>query len=363
MDGSDYVVLDAQEPQFVRNCILDPEYEARNTRGTLLSRFAQCAQERGWSVLTADVFLAERPSFRQAASLSTEFTPFLPELVQVGVKPGLLVSGESPNVASRFYEDLPRRSAPFRHACLFRGSLSRLAPGVEGHPYLYPCPAPVLAADRPWVERRIVGWVAGFKGAWIGPRSWLRNLPAVLRSRWRRFREPSLRMRNLYGVRLELARRFGPMPGFVLRGTDWEHTLAGQCAWYRRPVEFSNRPAPCEDKLAALGECRFALAIENAAYPGYVTEKVFDAFRSGAVPVYLGAPDIEDFVPAECLIDYRSFARPELLWNHLAEMPERRSTQYREAARVFMASDQYKEHLEEHVARRWMEWLSVPCSC
>jgi hypothetical protein len=362
MDGSDYVVLDVEDPQFVRDCILNPDYEERSTRGTFFSCFAQRARECGVGVLTADVFLAERPSFRQAVSLSNEFTSFLPRLVQVGVKPGLLVSGESPNVARKFYEDLPGRSAPFRHACLFRGSLSRLAPGVEGHPYLYPFPASVLAADRPWAERRVLGFVAGFKGAWIGPRSWPKSLPAVLRSRWRRLREPSLRMRNLYGLRLELVRRFGPKPGFVLRGTDWERSLAGRCAWYRRPFEFSNRPAPCEDKLAVLGECRFALAIENAAYPGYVTEKVFDAFRAGAVPVYLGAPDIEDFVPAGCFIDLRRFATPELLWSHLAGMPENQWIQYREAARVFMISDQYREHLEERVARRWMEWLSASSS-
>jgi hypothetical protein len=147
----------------------------------------------------------------------------------------------------------------------------------------------------------------------------------------------------------------------VLRGTDWEQTLPGRCAWYHRPVKFSNRPAPCEDKLAVLGECRFALAIENAVYPGYVTEKILDAFRAGTVPVYLGAPDITDFVPAECFIDFRHFASPELLWDHLARMPENRWTQYREAARAFMASDQYQEHLEERVARRWMEWLSDPC--
>ncbi len=51
MDGNDYVVLDAQEPQFVRKYILDPDYEARLTRGTLVSCFARRARECGWSVL------------------------------------------------------------------------------------------------------------------------------------------------------------------------------------------------------------------------------------------------------------------------------------------------------------------------
>ena len=36
---------------------------------------------------------------------------------------------------------------------------------------------------------------------------------------------------------------------------------------------------------------------------GYVTEKIFDAFKAGCVPVYWGAENITKYVPAECFID------------------------------------------------------------
>lgn len=57
------------------------------------------------------------------------------------------------------------------------------------------------------------------------------------------------------------------------------------------------RPASVEDKLGTLRHFRFALCFENCVFPGYVTEKVFDCFLSGCVPIYLGAPDITDFIP------------------------------------------------------------------
>jgi hypothetical protein len=349
--------VDIEIPPFLGNRILDADYAARFPGASIYPCLAGLTQERGWGMVTADVFLAERPSFQQAVTLSNEFTTFFPQLVSLGVKPGVLISGESPNVARSFYKDLPVRSAPFHHANLFRGSLCRLHENVEGHPWLWPCPDRVLTTDSPWAERRLLGMVAGFKGVWSGPRGWIRNLPTFIRSRWDRIREPSLRLSDLYGMRLDLVRYFGPKASFVLRGSGWEHTVAGKCRFWRKPIRYGNSPSPCEDKLSVLGECRFALALENAIYPGYVTEKILDAFRAGAVPVYLGAPDITDYVPAECFIDYRGFASPELLEDHLATMPENRWTQYRQAARWFMSSPQYQRHLEQNVAMQWLEWL------
>ncbi len=357
MSADKYIVIDIEIPQFVGNRVLDADYASRFPGASVFPCLAGHGREHGWSVLTADVFLTERPSFRQAVSLSNEFTSFLPGLISLGVKPGVLISGESPAVAKIFYEELRWRSAPFRHAYLFRGCLSSLHRGVEGHPWLWPCPDHVLATDRPWTERRLLGMVAGFKGVWRGPRSWIMDLPSSLRSRWERLRDPSLRLADLYGLRFEFVRQFGTKPGFILRGVGWEQTMNGKCCWYRKPIRYADPPSSCEDKLSVLGECRFALAIENVVYPGYVTEKIYDVFRSGAVPVYMGAPDIEDFVPADCFVDYRHFASPEALWNCLEGMTEARWERYREAARMFISSARYHRHLEKNVSLQWLGWL------
>ena len=42
---------------------------------------------------------------------------------------------------------------------------------------------------------------------------------------------------------------------------------------------------------------KFYLAIENIQEPDYITERLYQGLRSGSVPVYLGAPNIRDFLP------------------------------------------------------------------
>jgi hypothetical protein len=50
------------------------------------------------------------------------------------------------------------------------------------------------------------------------------------------------------------------------------------------------------------------LAFENAREVDYVTEKFFEPLLFGAVPVYLGAPNVAEFAPGEhCYIDASAF--------------------------------------------------------
>lgn len=56
---------------------------------------------------------------------------------------------------------------------------------------------------------------------------------------------------------------------------------------------------PAKDKKAFQQKCKFAIAFENTAYPGYATEKIMEAFAARTIPIYYGDPEIElDFNPA-----------------------------------------------------------------
>ena len=60
------------------------------------------------------------------------------------------------------------------------------------------------------------------------------------------------------------------------------------------------------DKLAFLQTRKFAIAFENASHPGYVTEKIVDAFQAGCVPIYWGSSRVtEEFNPTT-FIDFHS---------------------------------------------------------
>ncbi len=53
---------------------------------------------------------------------------------------------------------------------------------------------------------------------------------------------------------------------------------------------------------------------ENSIATDYVTEKLYDAFVAGCVPVYYGAPNIEDLLPdPDSIIDYRRASQSILI--------------------------------------------------
>lgn len=52
-------------------------------------------------------------------------------------------------------------------------------------------------------------------------------------------------------------------------------------------------------KLKVISNYRFTLAFENSISLDYVTEKFFEPLMAGSIPVYWGAPNIEEFSPGD----------------------------------------------------------------
>ncbi len=81
-----------------------------------------------------------------------------------------------------------------------------------------------------------------------------------------------------------------------------------------------------ETKLEVLARYKFTLAFENSIRRDYVTEKFFDALVAGSVPVYLGAPNIDEFGPGEhCFIDASKFRDPRALADYLLHLASNES--------------------------------------
>lgn len=60
----------------------------------------------------------------------------------------------------------------------------------------------------------------------------------------------------------------------------------------------NNVGGPVPDKLAFQSHYKFAIAFENSSTPGYLCEKITDAFASDAIPIYWGDPEVaRDFNP------------------------------------------------------------------
>jgi hypothetical protein len=95
-------------------------------------------------------------------------------------------------------------------------------------------------------------------------------------------------------------------------------------------------------KKAVMRHYKFAIVYENAIFPGYLSEKIFDAFFAGCVPVYLGAPDVLKYLPAETFVDRREFSNNEELYRYLSGMSQKEYLGKISAIEAFVNSERIK---------------------
>jgi alpha(1,3/1,4) fucosyltransferase len=69
---------------------------------------------------------------------------------------------------------------------------------------------------------------------------------------------------------------------------------------------------------------------------------LFDCLLAGTVPIYLGAPDIERWVPQDCYVDMREFSSYRELRAFLHDLSSRDIEAYREAGRAYIESDRFR---------------------
>ncbi len=98
------------------------------------------------------------------------------------------------------------------------------------------------------------------------------------------------------------------------------------------------------DKFETMRHYRFAIAYENVKDEnGYITEKIFDAFMAGCVPVYWGAKNVLDYIPGDCFVDRRNFKSNEELYSFIKNMADSDYLMYLNNIEKFLNSDEAKE--------------------
>lgn len=101
-------------------------------------------------------------------------------------------------------------------------------------------------------------------------------------------------------------------------------------------------------KLSTIQQYRFALCFENLNLNpwsrGYVTEKLFDCLAAETIPVYWGAYDIENVLPADCYIDFRRFSSLATLRDRLTGMSEAEWSMHADAMRRYWRDNNPVHH-------------------
>ena len=118
---------------------------------------------------------------------------------------------------------------------------------------------------------------------------------------------------------------------------------------------WEGRGKPCEDKIATIRDYQFCLAYENGVYPGYVTEKAIDCFVAGVIPIYRGAPDLDEYLPRKAFIDPNEFSSWSSLVQYLKSMRPETAREKIQAGRMFLRSDRGKKYQYRAFAERMLQ--------
>jgi len=164
--------------------------------------------------------------------------------------------------------------------------------------------------------------------------------------------------KELYSERIKAIRWFenNYPKEFDLYGLGWdEYNFQGEFLGIKlarlnrlKPLTKLLRPhypsykGPVNSKEETYGKYKFSICYENVeGFNGYITEKIFDSFWGGCVPIYWGAPNVGAHIPKDTFIDKRNFHTYEELYAYIKHMPNQEYENYIKATKTFLTSDKF----------------------
>lgn len=169
---------------------------------------------------------------------------------------------------------------------------------------------------------------------------------------------------ELYSERIKGIRWFekNAPKDFDLYGINWDRPAHLGLMKLFKKLPILERMLPFEpfpsykgrvvSKNEVLKNYTFAICYENIAdVPGYITEKIFDCFFAGTIPIYRGASNITNYVPYDCFIDQRNFSSYEELYIYLKSLNENDIRSYLNRIENFLQSEQAQAFHVRHFAQ------------
>jgi hypothetical protein len=100
---------------------------------------------------------------------------------------------------------------------------------------------------------------------------------------------------------------------------------AGRCKNNLKGWCVTSDPNRLAGKVEFFKRYKFTLAIENAVWPGYTTEKLVDPMYSDSIPIYIGDPlASQDFNP-ESFVDFTRFRDLKAMIEYVRELDNNRA--------------------------------------
>ena len=348
------------------NKIFDKSVAGKYPGALWLSFYEQLAKKKGVEVVTGDVALSNL----QAGYWKPTDILVIQELdaqhgkklIGLGAFPFLLLGLESPLYAYDFYDHVQEIAPLFKHRVLFSG-IFKTFHGSSGFNHLCRFPSynvQDLQKVENWAKRKFLVMVANNKYfekpyPWPYPKYPTEHFDWI-KDKWNKCSSYTRKIaikNELINKRLEAIEYFGQKKRLNLYGRGWDDLTRLPQKWQRRlrKILANLKPKGCVDKVKTISRFKFSICFENVSYRGYVTEKIIDCFVAGVIPIYLGAPDIADFVPADSFIDMRAFDSFKHLNNFLTKMTQQDALKMISAGRRFLQSPEGKLHSHLEMAK------------
>lgn len=278
------------------------------------------AQERGVTVATSAVLSAEKADAFVFIDMPAQDSPVFRQALASG-RPLYLLVLESRLVHPQNYDpDLQRH---FAKIFTYDDSV------VDGERFIklnYAFQLPTSIPRELGAKEKLCVMIAGHKVSTNSQELYGERIAAI---RWFEAQHPA--DFDLYGVGWDEIR----IPGMPLVSRLNKVGLLKRLLAQKFP-SWRGRVARKRD---VMGRYRFAFCYENVKdVPGYITEKLFDAFFSGTVPIYRGANNVGDHIPEECFIDQRLFPDMAGLYKYLAGMSDQRYLAYLASIEEYLTS-------------------------
>lgn len=355
------LALASEHRPLMNNGMLDPELMKCFIGGPATTELVRAAREAGYTVMTSDVFLREKPSARAllVSDMGAGYWYRRKEFI-----PAVCTCLESPIVAWHFYHFLPWIAGQFEHSYLWPGTQKWLRETkTKCHNIYWPNELREVLPGPRWHERAFLVLISSNKA--FSPRLRVRwDMARPLRSMAGNvFRAVGVLINRLdrnvytdgYADRLLAIEYFAKKDMLDLYGFGWNEPVQKGGDQLRPVIDACYRGALAPGsnaKLTTLRNYKFSICFENTQFPGYITEKIFDCFFAGCIPIYLGAPDIHQFVPKESFVDFSEFGAYEELERFLVSLSDAEAGLYLQAAQDFIRSERFDRfHVIDHVQR------------
>lgn len=352
---------------FLQNKIFTDDIQKRFPWGeSFWIKLKKICDDSDWEIVTSDIFLGQYASKYNSFTsylISHMTTPSTDVLLKKVNIPLLVYSLESPNVAVSFYSKIKGTSSKYRHSMLFGGIATHLQKSITNRVHILYWPNTLIPVEfmSDWSKRQYLCLIASNKSKFDvlpgKPLKWLRKIIKRLFLLYIDSRYTYLKTEDLYEIRHKAIDYFADTGRFGLFGNNWDKRGSILRNDFIKIEKLA--PQQVDSKIETLGRFKFALCFENCVYPGYLTEKIFDCFFAGTIPVYYGAPDVATLIPKGCFIDFRDFNDFKKLDEYLISMPVDEAQSFLRNATTFLSSPEFLKFTDIYLADQVLKMIQT----